>query len=187
MNNNHKHLEEAQAYARRFEETLDAEQLRKAYLALENVSLAQEPNYTRNALRADCLRMWLHLLALLDQRLDPQFDLEDTPDLQVQPPDTADGISYPPGADPALIDDPVARAAYEKAIRDNEAKVARYGLQVHLHRLNERIPPRAEAFIRNYDTSVPEDQAELRTAIEQIIKDPRRKESLLKLLTSYPP
>lgn len=180
MNNNSKHLEEAKAYAKRFEETLEAEQLREAYLTLENINVALEANNTRNALRADCLHMWLQLLALLDQQLDPQFDLEETPDLQVQPPDTADGTSYPPGADPALIEDPVARAGYVHAIRDNQAKIAKYGLQVRLHRLNERITSRAEAFIRNFYSFAPSDREEVKAQVLKMIKNPSRQAELLK-------
>lgn len=144
------------------------------------MSLTQEPGDTRKALRADCLKLWLHLLALLDQRLDQRFDPEDTPDLQVQPPDTADGTSYPPGADPALIEDPVARAAYQQAIRDNQVKIDRYGQQVRLHRLSERIEPRAESFIRHSYTFAPSDREEARAAILATIKSPRRQAILLK-------
>jgi hypothetical protein len=180
MDNNRKHLEDAQAYASRFEKTLDAEQLQQAYLTLENVILAQEPPDTRKTLRADCLRMWLQLLALLDQRLDPQFDPEQRPDLQVQPPDTANGTSYAPGADPALIEDPVARAAYQRAIRENDAKIAAYSLQVRLHRLNERITLRAEGFIRSSYTFTPSDREEAKASILQTIKNPQRREGLLR-------
>jgi len=180
MDSDTKHLQEAQAYAKRFEETLDSEQLRKAYLELENISVMQQAPGSSPALRADTLRMWLVLLALLDQQLDPSFDQEKMPDLQVQPPDTADGTSYAPGADPALISDPAARRAYERAIRDNEAMIANYGLQVRLHRLNERITARAETYIRHAYTFAPSDREEVQAQILKVIKSPKRQAALWK-------
>jgi hypothetical protein len=180
MENHSKLLKEALAHAKQFEATSDAEQLRQAYQTLENVSLPQEPGQARNALRVDCLSLWLQLLALLDDRLDPQFDQNDTPDLKVQPPETSNGTLHPPGADPALIDDPIARAAYEKAIRDNNAKIAAYTLQVQLHRLNERVASRAKAFIRNAYTFAPSDREEVKAHVIKIIKLQARQAELLK-------
>jgi len=176
-------LKEAQTLAKKFEAELEAERLREASLALERVNLSQEGDpASRARLRANSLSLWLHLIGLLDRFLDPKFNIEDVPGTAVQPPPTSGGVVYPPGADPALIDDPKARADYEKAIAANRAKADRYRLQVHLRRVNERIVSRAEGFIRNAYTSAPDDQKQLRTAIEKAIKDPQRKAGLLKLL-----
>jgi hypothetical protein len=183
MKDNEKYLTEAQARVKEFEVELEPELLREAYMDLENVILLQADEQTHPLLRARSLSLWLHLLQLLDRFLDPKFNPDDVPQTGVQPPPTSKGIAYPAGADPALIDNPRARAEYEKAIAANRAKANHYRLQIILRRLNERIPPRAEAFIRNSYTSAPGDQEELRTAIEEIIKDPQRKGGLLKLLT----
>jgi hypothetical protein len=188
MTENQKYLVEALGHVAEFEAEQESELLREAYMALENVLLVQEHDpSTRAKLRAGCLSLWLNLLRLLDRYLDPDFNPEDVPVNLVQPPPTLEGVVYPPGADPALIDDPKARAAYEKAIAANRAKANHYRLQIGLRRLNERIPPRVEAFVRDSYTSGLGDQEELRTAIEMIIKDPDRKAGLLKLLTqAYP-
>jgi hypothetical protein len=183
MKDNEKYLTEAQARVKEFEVELEPERLREAYLDLENVILIQADEQTRAQLRANALSLWLRVLQLLDRFLDPKFNPDDVPLSGVQPPPTSKGVAYPPGADPALIDNPKARAEYEQAIAANRAKADHYRLQINLHRLNERIPPRAEAFIRNSYTSAQGDQEELRTAIEKIMKDPQRKAGLLKLLT----
>lgn len=188
MNENQKYLKEAQEQAKQFEDNPEPELLKQAYLALENVLLLEEDEpKTRNQLRSDSLYLWLHLILLLDRFLDPNFNPENVPELAVQPPPTSQGVVYPPGADPSLLDDPKARAEYKKAIADNEAKIAHYTLQTKLRRLDERITPRGEEFIRNFYTPAPGDQKELKTAIDKTIKDPRRKADLLKLLTPSQP
>ena len=188
MNENQKYLKEAREHAKGFEDNLEPELLKQAYLALENVLVLEEDGpEIRGQLRTDSLYLWLDLIGLLDRFLDPDFNPDDVPERAVQPPPTSEGVVYPPGADPALIDDPNARAEYKKAIADNEAKTSHYGLQTKLRRLDERITPRAEDFIRKFYTPAPRDQKELKTAIDKIIKDPRRKADLLKLLTPSKP
>ena len=184
MTENQKYLKEAQVVANEFEKKQDPELLKQAYLALENVNLQKEyDSKTRTQLRTNLLALWLHLIQLLDRFLDPNFDPADLPELSVQPPPTSEGVLYPPNADPALIDDPKARAQYAKDIAANEAKIIHYGLQTDLRRLDERIVPRAEAYIQNIYGSGPDDQEELKSAIDSFIENAERKERLSKLLT----
>jgi hypothetical protein len=183
MPDNREYLAEASRQIRRFEAQPEAERLREASIALEKVNLVQEQNPgARAELRAAALAAWLHLLRLLDARLDPNFNREDTPMTAVQPPPTREGVQYPPGADPGLIDDAKARAEYEAAITANRQKAERYRLQVQLGPVAERLSPRAEAFIRASYSTAPADQAELRAAIDAMIQDPRRKARLRSLL-----
>jgi hypothetical protein len=188
MTRNRKYLDEAEAHVKEFETEREPERLREAYMALENVSLSEEQDRVARAeLRESCLSSWLRLLEVQDRFLDPAFNPKDVPPRLIQPPPTSGGVVYPPGADPTLIDDPVARTKYEDAVAANRAKLENYRLQVHLHRLDERLTPRAEAFIRDAYTSDPRDQAELRTALDQIITHPPRKAALSKLLSPARP
>jgi hypothetical protein len=181
MTNNEKYLKDTQAHAKDFEVGLEPERLREAYMALENVILAQEPDTNaRIQLRATVLSSWLYLLQILDRFLDPNFNPNDVPEKFVQPPPLMGGVLLRPGADPALIDDPVARAEYEKAIAANRVKAEKYRLQVHLHRLDEQIPQRAEAFICNSYTFAPSDRDEVKAQILKMIKNPLRQAVLLK-------
>jgi hypothetical protein len=183
MTENETHLKEAQADAQGFQDKREPDLLRRAYVALENVILAKEGDPgARAQLRTSSLNVWLRLLELLDRFLDPEFNPDDVPERLVQPPPTSGGVVHRPGADPALIDDPVARAQYEEAIAANKAKTTHYVLQTKLRRLDERIVPRAEAFIRSSYTSDPRDQKELKTAIDGIITNPQRRAGLLRLL-----
>lgn len=188
MTQNEKFLKDAEKHVKEFESEFEVERLREAYMALENVELAQEQDSkVRDQSRKECLYLWLEIVELLDHHLDPKFDPEDVPENLVQPPPTSTGIVYPPGADPKVIDNYEARAEYEKAIIANNAKISSYRLQTQLSRLDEPITRRAEAFIRHSYTSAPGDQAELRTAIDMVIKDRQRKKNLLKLLASPSP
>ncbi len=187
MTENQKYLKEAQVHAQNFEQKLEPELLKQAYCALENVLLLEEDDLqSRGQLRKDSLYLWLCLIKLLDRYLDPDFDPDDVPELNVQPPPTTGGAVLRPGADPALIDDPATRAQYEKEIAANEAKTTNYAFQTKLRRLDERITPRAENFIRNFYTPAPGDQEELNIAIDETIKDSQRKAGLKHLTQSQP-
>jgi hypothetical protein len=183
MTENQNYLKEARRQIVEFESHAESEKLTAAYTSLENVVLAQEDDPKKRAqLRADCLSTWLHLLQLLDRSLDPAFDPKDVPEKLVQPPPSPDGSVLRPGANPALIQDPKARAEYEIAIAANRQKAQNYRLQIGLRRLNERLPQRAESFIRISYTALPNDQMELRAAIEKASLDSKRKTQLLRLL-----
>lgn len=187
MTENQTYLDEARQRAKGFETELEPERLREAYMGLENVVLVAEHDpKTRARLKSECLIEWLRLLQLLDRFLDTKFDPRDVPDELVEPPPIPGGAVLRPGADPALIHDPIARAEYEKAIAASRAKANQYRLQTQLHRLNERISQLAEAFIRSSYTSSKRDQEELRNAINKIIKDPKRKAGLLEILEPRP-
>ena len=183
MTENERYLKEAQTLAHEFEEQLEPERLRDAGMTLANVVLADEHDLkTRTQLRAKSLRLWLHLLDLLDRSLDPNFDPSDVPEKLVQPPPSPDGEVLRPGADPARIADPQARGEYEKAIAANRAKNKNYRIQLQLHRLNEQLTAQAETFIRNSYSSAIGDQKELSAAIDEVVKHPARKTQLAKLL-----
>lgn len=180
MTENLKYFQEAHALTKQFEDNPDPEFLKQAYQALENVLLLEEDDPDmRRQLRTDSLLLWLGLIALLDEHLDPDFNPDDVPQLSVQPPPTKEGMIYPPGADPALIDDPKARADYKQAINENQAKTNHYTFQVKLQRLDERITPRAKNFIRNFYTPAAADQEELNKAVNDVIKNAQRKSSVL--------
>jgi hypothetical protein len=181
MTDNQKYLKEAQVRIKEFEAELEPERLRQAYMALENIILVQEhDNKSRTELRETVLSLWLQFLQILDRFLDSKFNPHDVPNKLIQPPPTTGGVVYPPGADPALIDDPQTRSEYEQAIAANRAKAEYYRLQINLRRLDEQITSRAEAFIRNSYTFTPSDREEAKAAILKTIKNPQRQERLLK-------
>ena len=187
MTENKKYLKQAQQLINAFESEKEPERLNEASMALENINLIQEYDLpTRHRVRAECLALHLTLLQILDKYIDPNFNPEDVPVMVVQPR-LSDGRVLRPGVDPAKISDPQDRAEYEKAIAENRAKAKNYRLQSELRRLNERLPARAEEFIREAFTSSDEDQKELKSAIDAKIENPARKADLMKLVKQSQP
>jgi hypothetical protein len=186
-------LKQIEAYLSKFDAEQDSYVLAPARRLLESVQWRAERDPTRRAeVRARSLTGWLRLLAILDGFLDPAFDKDDVPVLNISPPSYAGegGVDLMPDTDPDLIVDPAVRAQYVAAVAANREKQKRYALQATLRRMNEgfnALPQWVEAFIRHEYASDPGDQAELRTAIDQIITNPARKAGLLKLLSPSHP
>ena len=180
---NQDYRKQAESLVNQFHTDLDPHLLTQAYQALENVLLLDQPD--RDAwprIRSETLQLWLMLIETVDQHIDPGFDVEDEPEALVQPPSTPDGILYPPGADPARITDPEARAKYESDIKANNQKISTYGFQTKMHRLEERIVPRARKFILDFYAPNHSDRAEFSAMVDKIVTTPERKDSLLELI-----
>jgi hypothetical protein len=181
MTDNEKHLEKAVELIAAFEKEREPERLREASMALENVNLRREHlAQIRHKLRSDCLELWLTILQKIDKYLDNSFDPEDVPQMSVMPPRIKGDIQLPPGADPALIDDPKAREEYEKAIKDNRAKQENYPLQIQLRELDELMPRKVGSFIRGAFTSSEQDA--VKGAIDRIIEGRFQRERLYQLI-----
>lgn len=180
MQDTDKSLQDAVTLARQFEATQEPEYLRQAGLALEGVDPAVAPEASaRLRLRQDTLLHWLGLLRLSHRAQDPAFDPAQVPALGVTPPRTRDGVAYPPGVDPARIDDPRARAEYEKALEDNRRYSEHYRRQLTLRRVDERLMARTEAFLRDAYGFQPADREAARSLIMQAELPRPRQEALL--------
>ncbi len=170
----------AAALVAEFEKEKDPEKLQAAADLLVEVDLSKEEDgLKRLALRGDTLQAWLTLLAEIDKNLDPRFDPNDQPRVSVSPPPSG-GVQYPPGVDPSTIQDPQARQQYEAAIKQNKAKAVNYRLQTKLRRLDDKLMPKVERFIRLSYTTVPGDQRQLDDAVKKLIANPQRASALLR-------
>ncbi|NTW91225.1 MAG: hypothetical protein HGA35_04775, partial [Erysipelotrichaceae bacterium] len=69
---------------------------------------------------------------MVDGFLDPDFNPDEVPARLVRPPPTSEGVIFPPGVDPARIQEPGARAQYEKDIAANNAEIAKYNMQIEI-------------------------------------------------------
>lgn len=170
----------ATALVAEFEKEKEPAKLQEAADLLVEVDLAKESDgLKRLALRRETLQAWLTALAAIDNHLDPRFDPKDQPSVSAPPPPSG-GVQYPPGVDPAKIADPRARQEYEAAIKANREKAERYRLQTLLRRLDEKLTPKVERFIRLSYTTVAGDQRELNETVKKLIANPQRASSLLK-------
>ena len=106
---------------------------------------AEEPDPSssvtaRAQARNTMLHGWLGLFEAIDQNEDPTFNLGDMNQLaalSLTPPLEADGTRMPSGADPSDIKDPIARAAYQKEIDENNKKGARVIFQSTLRNIDQ--------------------------------------------------
>lgn len=83
--------------------------------------------------RRERVKLWLHALHRLEREKAKNFNPNDLPALNVEPPKGVNGIA---GMSPENIKDPGLRAAYERAIDENKKKVEYFNLQLKL-RQNE--------------------------------------------------
>jgi len=179
---NGKHMSEntarAAAQLAEFEQKKEPLCLQAASDLLEGVDLAKEPDaMKRLGLRRETLQLWLALLALIDQHLEPNFNPEDRPSVSVIPPRSGK-VAYPPGIDPQAIPDPQARQQYEAAIKKNQQHAVAYRLQTLLRRLDQSVSPKVERFIRMSYTTVPGDQREVSETVKKLIRNPQRADAL---------
>jgi hypothetical protein len=182
MTENEKHLSEARKRIEQFNSELEAVHLLEASQELVDVNLRVEHNTeVRRKLRSDALSLWLTLIKILDQKIDPEFDEKDVPPMLVDPPPVP-GEVLRPGATPEKIADPTLRAEYEKAIEANRARQRNYRLQLNLKRLSERIPPQAEEFIKTAYSSGADEKEEVKAAVMKHIENIDRQNRLIGLL-----
>ena len=167
MSANMKYVDETQALIAAFEKDSNPDTLLAALHTLNNVVPAIEVTAAaRRHVRREALGTWLVLFDTVTQRIDHKFNPNDLPELTVQPPPTAGGIVYPPGADPALIDDPAARIKYEKEIAESRRKAEAYRLQTSLRKADGRIRKQLVAFVSASYEQTEDDQKDLVNTIE---------------------
>lgn len=163
-----------------FQKQRDADLLEAAADRLQAIVVSDEIDPDRRRkLRSETLELWLELFALIDDALDPKFDPDDLPSITASPP-PAGGVTYPPGVDPAVVTDPAARSEYERRIAENENKTKYYNLQTKLRRLDQRLRPRLNSFIRQAYSADAADRQELEAAIQKLIQNQQRAEDLRK-------
>ena len=182
MTNNLNYIKKSQALVKRFEEEQDPEFLSAAYIELQKVNIRNEKDLTvLMHVRVEALLQWLKLIKILDDHIDPAFDINEGGTLKVLPKTNYNGVDYPSWVDPASIDANAA-AEFRKASEENDKKLDDFNLQVSFSRLNQHIPRLAKTFVHKNYTGLPTDQLELKTTIEKTLKNPARKEDFLTLL-----
>ena len=125
----------------------DIQLLRDAEETLEAIDVSREHNTPKRLLlRQRTLEVWLQVAAQIDRNLDPSFDPNDVPMESMVPP-PSDGVSLSSNA-PDNIKDPQVRAQFQRAVDENTRKTIRYTFQWQLRRLNERVTPKLEQFVR---------------------------------------
>ena len=167
-----------------FQETHDPDKLAEAIDLLETLQPEMVSSPTeRRRLRTEKLQLQLALLGQLDSNLEPGFNLNDLPSLNVGPPPET---GLPSGVDPTSIADPRLRSEYESAISANQQKAKNYKFQSKLHRINGRATAQIEAHLASTYSASPEDLAELDKLFDDSAVTARRKASLRQFVRTLP-
>ena len=118
----------------------------------------------------------LHAWRRLTEAIDPTWDPNDLPYINVPLPRGTEGSS---GMAPEDIKDPNLRAEYEAAIEKNRQKAEKYSEQYQLRKWLKRFPKRAEEYIIEAYSKPPFDEAELKQYMDKYITDTETKARIL--------
>src|SRR4051812_6144245 len=131
-------INEATRLLTEFNHDKSIDHLEKAFRAVERISPPGSDTTVPPAIaRRDLAKMWLILLATLDQNRDPSYDpypYNPTNAIalnSIAPPGRG-GLRYPSGVAPRDIKEPEIREQYEAALKQNEEKAARVNFQIGL-------------------------------------------------------
>jgi hypothetical protein len=160
-----------------FEKEQDPTLLHQALDLIEAAEREIPPGDT--AARRKAVSWRLRFFATLERHIDPRWNVDEQPVLEISPPVTRDGVVHGSGAiDPASIADPVERAEYERALKASMEQVRWYEAQYQLRRLDERAMRFAELFLAQRYTGSPEEGRELEELLAEWPVDETRKERL---------
>jgi hypothetical protein len=136
-------------------------------------STVTTPNF-----HAQKLKFWVTIFNAMDQKIDPKFDIEKTPELSVAPPE---GAQVPAGSDPKSIKDENLRQKYIQSIEQNKEKAKQFNFQYKLLKLNKLITDDAQLYIQEaHLKTAPSKNLYLQT-IDQTVEAPQRKAALKNL------
>lgn len=133
----------------------------------------------KQKLRERKIELWLKLLNECDEMIDPEFDPNDVPQLNVAPPP---GTGLSAGASPSAIKDPQLRQEYERAIRLNAEKAGRYHVQEKLRDCERNWSAKVTRYITSQYTTDESDVKELDRLVERYLSSKARKQQLKDLL-----
>ena len=158
-------IQAARAIIEAYDRDKEPDLLRQAGEQLERADLfAPRSAPERIEARTRTLNAWLMILSRVDAAKGAEPGPDDQPASRVAPP-VVPGRFYRPGMDPKDIDEPEARAAYEKAIAENQAKIERSRVYWIWEAIDIEVTGGARRFVSRFYTSAPPDQKELREAI----------------------
>jgi hypothetical protein len=130
--------------------------------------------------RKEDIQIRLHAWKRLTDAIDPTWDPNDLPLLNVPLPSGAEGMT---GMSPKDINDPALRAKYEAAIEKNKQKAEKYSEQSKLRDWLKRFPKRAEEYIIQAYSKPPFDVEELKQYLDKYIADTKTKARILDAVT----
>jgi hypothetical protein len=125
--------------------------------------------------------LWLNTLSQLLAEIKKDFNFEDLPDENIQPP-LETGL--PAGIDPMHIEDSILRKRYEMEIEKNRLKTEIYNKQIQLHQIFNDYPTKLENYLLDVYSANQEDIVSLNKLFKQTaLEEPFQK----KIISSLKP
>jgi len=115
-------------------------------------------------IRREDVQVRLHAWKRLLDAIDPNWDPNDIPAINLVPPVAA---GLPSGVAPEAIKDPKLRAEYEAAIEKNSKKAVRYRRQSNMRKWLKRFPETTEEYIVAAYSTPPYNTDELKQLLER--------------------
>lgn len=131
-------------------------------------------------LRKKDVQKRLHAWKRVIDAIDPNWDPNDTPFINVPPPPGAGGEA---GGDPRYIRDPKLRAEYEAAIEKNRQKAQKNSEQRRLRDWLKWFRPKVEKYIVRAYSKPPFNSEELKQYLKDYIADEKTKARIVNTVT----
>jgi len=116
--------------------------------------------------RKSITQKWLNAWSKLETDLDPNFNFDDVPMLNIAPPEAS---GMPAGVDPQEISDLALRAEYEKMIEENAQKAANYKHQLDMREQAKNYRSSLLAYFHSNYTK--EQLPEVRALVESMLRE----------------
>ena len=159
----------------------DVAGLQKILLGIERLSIVDGPDSTRPTVKPIMkFRLLVRFRGLMDQEIDPKFDPEDVPQINVAPP----SLKYESGIAPDAIEEDDIRAAYVTALAKNEAKRQMHHRQTGLRKL-AHVAERDLAGLQNLRLDPVKDRQEIEQVLNRELADQTLRKRLHELI--FPP
>ncbi len=124
--------------------------------------------------REQISHFWLQIWQRTEKELDPDFNPEDVPEINIAPPAET---GLPAGVDPSEIEDPELRRIYENDLRKNNEKTQYYNEQWKLRSLHEQYRPNLVHFFSK--TYLPTDAEKLEHQLALFIDEKALRNEIL--------
>jgi hypothetical protein len=174
-----KQIDDAKAELAHYASTKDPEQLESAIRSLEHADLLEaETGAERLAMRLEVGQLWMGAFEALTSGIDPAFDPEDRPQMNLVPP-PGRNQAYSSGVSPTAIREPEIRAAYEADLQKNKEKVESRRIQNRLRLMEDRAAESVERFIRRFYTLAQADRTALTELVNRAKVAPKTRERFL--------
>jgi hypothetical protein len=123
---------------------------------------------------------WMAILSRIRRDLDPEFDPDHPPEMNIVPPGPY-GNQYPPGVSPRDVKDPEMRHAYIEAIEKNRQRIKNFSANLKLFEARQVVVEKAAQSLGDARVNLGLTGLELTEALQRADILPRDRSALMAL------